>query len=236
MGHTLALLHTSKLFFSTEPGLMRLFDEIMPDVRLINILDDSLLADTMTAGEMTPIVTRRLCGYVSAAEEAGADAVLSLCSSVGPAIDVARRLVRIPVLKIDDAHTERAVMQAERVGVLATVATTMHPTVDLIRRKAEERGRRVEVVEGLADSALEALMSGDRERHDRMLIAKARELAPQVDVLLFAQASMTRLEHQVAEETGRPVLSSPRPAIERARDVLDGRVPAAREVFAAIGE
>lgn len=236
MGHTLALLHTSKLFFSTEPGLMRLFDEIMPDVRLINILDDSLLADTMAAGEMTPLVARRLCGYVSAAEEAGADAVLSLCSSVGPAIDLARQLVGIPVLKIDDAHTERAVMQADRIGVLATVATTMHPTVDLIRRKAAERGRHVEVMEGLADSALEALMSGDRERHDRMITAKAREIAPQVDVLLFAQASMTRLEDEVAAETGRTVLSSPRPAIERARDVLRGRVMADREALAAAGE
>lgn len=222
MSQTLALIHTSTLFFSAERSLMSLFDEIMPDVRLINILDDSLLADCMTAGEMTPAVTQRLCDYARSAQEAGADAALSLCSSVGPAIDVARHLVEIPILKIDDAHTAKAVEEAERIGVLATVATTLRPTVDLIRAKAAERGREVEIWEGLAPSALEALMSGDRARHDQMLIEKAREIARSVDVILFAQASMTRLESQVANETGLPVLSSPRPAIEYAKKVLDG--------------
>lgn len=200
---------------------MTLFDEIMPDVRLINILDDSLLADCVSAGGMTPAVTQRLCDYARSAQEAGADAALSLCSSVGPAIDIARRLVEMPILKIDDAHTEKAVKEAERIGVLATVATTLRPTVDLIRAKAEEQGRNVEIREGLAPSALEALMSGDRARHDEMLIEKAKEIAGSVDMILFAQASMTRLEGKVADETGLPVLSSPRPAIEYAKKVLD---------------
>ncbi len=222
MGQTLALIHTSKLFFTTESSLMALFDEILPAVRTINLLDDSLLADCMSAGGMTPAVTRRLCDQARSAEDAGADAALSLCSSVGPAIDVARRLVKIPLLKIDDAHTEEAVLTADRIGVLATVATTLHPTVDLIRSKAEKHGRDVEIREGLADSALEALMSGDRDHHDRLLIAKAREIAADVDVILFAQASMTRLEDRVADETGLPVLSSPRRAIEYAKNVLEG--------------
>jgi len=200
---------------------MTLFDEIMPDVRLINILDDSLLADCVSAGGMTPSITQRLCDYARSAQEAGADAALSLCSSVGPAIDIARRLVEMPILKIDDAHTEKAVKGAERIGVLATVATTLRPTVDLIREKAEEQGRKVEIREGLAPSALEALMSGDRARHDEMLIEKAKEIAGSVDVILLAQASMTRLEGKVAHETGLPVLSSPRPAIEYAKKVLD---------------
>lgn len=227
MAQTLALVHTSKLFFSTETALMGLFDEIMPGVRIINIMDDSLLADCMSAGEVTADVTRRLCGYARAAEEAGADAALSLCSSVGPAIDVARRIVDIPIVKIDDAHTEEAVRTAERIGVLATVATTMHPTIALLREKAAAAGREVAVREGLAPSALEALMGGDKARHDEMLLAKARELAAEVDVILFAQASMTRLEGEVAGQTGLPVLSSPRRAVLRARDVLGGRRPAA---------
>ena len=202
---------------------MKLFEEIMPDVRLINILDDSLLADCISAGEVTPDVTRRMCGYAHAAEEAGADAALSLCSSVGSAIDVARRVVHMPIVKIDDAHTEEAVQTADRIGVLATVATTMHPTIGLIREKAAARGREVVVREGLAGSALEALMDGDKERHDRMLLAKARELASDVDVILFAQASMTRLESQVAEQTGLPVLSSPRRAVMHTKELLEGR-------------
>ena len=222
MPKTLALIHTSQLFFKNEPGLMDLFKEIVPEVRLINVLDDSLLADCMSAGTLTPAVTSRLCDYVRNAEAAGADAVLSLCSSVGAAIDVARKMVSIPVIKIDDAHTEKAVRQAERIGVLATVSTTMHPTIALIREKAAALRKEVEVREGLAASALEALMRGDRETHDSMLIATARDLAPSVDLLLFAQASMTRLQGRIADETGLPVLSSPRPAIEYVRSLFEG--------------
>jgi Asp/Glu/hydantoin racemase len=133
-------------------------------------------------------------------------------------------MVGIPLLKIDDAHTEQAVLQAGRIGVLATVTTTLRPTVDLIRQKAAAHGRDVAIHEGLADSALEALMSGDKARQDSLLIARARALAETVDLILFAQASMTRLERQVADETGLPVLSSPRPAIEYAKHVLSQRL------------
>jgi Asp/Glu/hydantoin racemase len=148
--------------------------------------------------------------------------VLSLCSSLGPAIDVARTMVSIPVIKIDDAHTEQAVRQARRIGVMATVKTTLGPTVDLIREKAAALGKEVEVRTSLSDAAFEALLAGDRERHDAMVAAAARQLAPEVDLLLFAQGSMARLAPHVASETGLPVLSSPRPAVAYTKRVLEG--------------
>jgi Asp/Glu/hydantoin racemase len=175
----------------------------------------------MAVGEVTPDTTRRMCAYVVAAEAAGADAVLSLCSSLGPAIDVARKLVRVPVIKIDDAHTELAAREANRVGVMATVRSTLVPTVALVREKAAALGKRTEVVESLSSAAFEALMRGDREQHDAAVLSAARELAPRVDLILFAQASMTRLAPAVEEATGRPVLTSPRLAIEYTKRVLE---------------
>ena len=38
----------------------------------------------------------------------------------------------------------------------------------------------------------------------------AQEIAPQVDVILFAQGSMAYAEEYIAEKTGKVVLSSPR--------------------------
>ena len=137
MPQTLALIHTSAVFLMVETMMQDMFREIMPDVRLINIMDDSLLATVVAEKRISPAVTRRMCDYVVAAEVAGADAVLSLCSSLGPAVDPARRLVSIPVIKIDDPHTELAVREARRIGVMATVGTTLPPTVALIREKAE---------------------------------------------------------------------------------------------------
>lgn len=222
MPQTLALIHTSQVFLTVETMMKQLFAEIMPEVRLINIMDDSLLPDVMATMKISNDVTRRICLYVIAAEAAGADAALSLCSSLGPAIDHARKLVNIPLIKIDDAHTERAVREARRIGVMATAGTTLGPTVALLKEKAAELGKEVEIRDSLCTSAFEALMRGEKDRHDAMVLETARQLAPGVDLILFAQASMTRLAPAVQEAVGRPVLTSPRLAIEYTRRVLDG--------------
>ena len=179
-------------------------------------------SDVMREKSISRDVTRRMSLYVMAAEATGADAVLSLCSSLGPTIDVARKLVKIPVIKIDDAHTGKAVREARRIGVMATVATTLGPTVALIREKADQMNKPVEVRESLSGGAFEALLRGEKDRHDAMVVAAARELAPQVELILFAQASLTRLAPVVQEATGLPVLTSPRLAIEYTRQVLEG--------------
>jgi len=84
-----------------------------------------------------------------AVEETGADAVFCLCSSLGPVIDIAKKLVDIPVIKIDEAMAEKAVKDANKIGVMATVPTTWGPTVDLIMEKAELLGKQVTKVEGI---------------------------------------------------------------------------------------
>jgi Asp/Glu/hydantoin racemase len=225
MPQTLALIHTSQVFLVVETMMKNLFAEIMPDVRLVNIMDDSLLPQCMGERGVGVGVTQRMCAYVSAAETAGADAVLSLCSSLGPTIDVARKLVRIPVIKIDDAHTEKAVRESRRIGVIATVATTVGPTVLLIKEKATALNKEVEIHESLSSEAFEALMRGEKDRHDAMVLDAASRLAPKVDVILFAQASMTRLAPAISEATGRTVLTSPRLAIEYTKRVLEGLKP-----------
>ena len=221
MPKTLALIHTSQVFLTVEPVIRDLCTEIMPEVRLINIVDDALLPDVMREKRIRPEVTRRMCLYVMAAESAGADAVLSLCSSLGPTIDVARAMVTIPVVKIDDAHTAEAARNYNRIGVMATVGTTLEPTVALVREKAAQAGRDIVVRDVLAAAAFEALMRGEKDTHDRMVLDAARELAPDVDVILFAQASMTRLAETTEQAAGRPVLTSPRRAIEYTKRVLD---------------
>jgi Asp/Glu/hydantoin racemase len=220
MSKTLACIHTSMVFINVETMMNDIFKEIMPDVRRINIVDDSLLADVMSVGHITQAVTKRMCAYVQTAEEAGADAILSLCSSLGPTIDVARPLVSIPVIKIDDPMTEEAARSANRIGVMATVITTLGPTVDLIRSKAKTMNKECQIQPTLVDGAFKILMAGDRGRHDQMVSEAARKLSSQVDLIVLAQASMTRLVPNLTKETGLRVLSSPRLAIEYTNKLL----------------
>jgi Asp/Glu/hydantoin racemase len=220
MAKTLALLHTSMVFINVEKMMNDLLSEIIPNVRRINIVDDSLLADVMALGYISVTVQERINHYVQAAERTGADAVLSLCSSVGPAIDQARKLVSIPVIKIDDPMTEKAVHDAERIGVVATVGTTLEPTLALLKEQSAAQHKPVEIKPRLVKGAFEILMGGDWTQHDEMVSGAAGELAKDVDLIVLAQASMTRLNPRISQETGLPVLSSPRLAIEYAKRVL----------------
>jgi len=209
------------VFINVETLMQDLYKEIMPEVRLINIIDDSLLPDVMEVGKITPEVTSRMVDYVVAAEKTGADAILSLCSSLGPSIDEARKHVKVPVIKIDDAMTELAVKNAKKIGVMATVPTTLGPTVDLIKEKADKLKKSVEVTPCLVKGAFELLMSGDKDNHDAMVMESAKELAKTIDIIVFAQASMTRLAGYVSRGVEKDVLTSPRLGIEHTKAVLD---------------
>ena len=205
-----------------EP-LKAVFQELLPDVRLVNIIDDSLIGDVVRAGHIPPSVARRLVGYYHSGEELGADVILNTCSSVGEVADEAQRLIGVPIVKIDDAMAALAAAQYGRIAVLATLPSTLMPTMRLIRRHAEHAGRSVALVEGLAAGAFDALVSGRPEEHDRLLLDTAVRVAGQADALVLAQGSMARMERKLAETVGKPVLSSPRLGVERVKAVLEGR-------------
>jgi hypothetical protein len=143
-----------------------LFKENMPEVRLINIVDDSLIQDVIKAGKVTAAVKKRLVGYYFAAVDAGADIILNTCSSVGEIAEAAKDLMGIPIVRIDEAMVTRAVEISDSIGVLATLPTTLGPTVRFVNTKAIAKRKKVKVCEGLAKGAFEALLSGDSKRHD----------------------------------------------------------------------
>jgi hypothetical protein len=127
-----------------------------------------------------------------------------------------------PVLRIDTAMAEEAVRRGQRIGVAATLPTTLGPTSDLIRAAAERADRAVEVRTGLAEGAF-ALLASDPAEHDRRVRATLTDLAAWADVIVLAQASMTRaVEGSAIVAGGRsvPLLTSPRLGVERLASVL----------------
>lgn len=217
MPKTLALLHTTPV---TVPVMKELAAKEMPNVRVVNLLDDSLLADVMAAGGVTEPVERRMKAYLEQAMVAGADALMCCCSSVG---EVAERLAEtspIPVLRIDAPMAEEAVNNGPRIGVIATVQTTLEPTASLIRRKAEEMGKEVEVEPLLVKGAFAALQAGRGEEHDLLVRTALEGLLTRSDVVVLAQASMARLLGSLSEPPRVPILTSPVSGIKSAGDVL----------------
>jgi hypothetical protein len=108
---------------------------------------------------------------------------------------------------------EMAVHTGTRIGVAATVRTTLEPTVALLVERAIAANRDIEIDPELCEGAFEALLSGDTARHDELVTAGILALRKRVDVVVLAQASMLRVAEKM-DLTGKPkVLSSPELAV-----------------------
>lgn len=214
----LGLLHTSA---TLVPIFEQLCKVKLPGVAVFNLVDDSLIKDVIFHGHLRPQTARRVTQLVAAAEDAGADYILVTCSSIGAAVETAATLAGVPVLRVDQPMADRAVTTAKRIGVIATLPTTLEPTADLIRRRAAAANRDIELTARLCEGAFEALMSGDAATHDAMVAAALRELALQVDVIALAQASMARVVDTLSEnERSTPILASPPLAVDYLATVL----------------
>jgi len=217
MNKRLAVLHTSFVFINVEPVFKNLFAELLPDVQIIDFVDSDVLAAVNRDGGINQSHIRRMVHLAQAAEDAGVDLIFSACSSLGPSMDVARKMVDTPIIKIDDPMTQKAVETAKNIGVMATVPTTLGPTIDLLNQQAEIQAKPIQVKPHLVEGAWNVLLSGDRPRYENMVLEGALTLAPAVDIIVLAQASMSRLAPMLADKTRLQVLSSPRLAVEYVR-------------------
>ncbi len=214
----LALIHTSP---SLTPLFTDLCREHIPEASIFHMVDESLIQETVRAGLLTKLTTRRVAALIDSAVEAGADAVLVTCSSIGLAVERAAERHDVPVLRVDEAMAIKAVNQAKTIGVLATLRTTLEPTADLIRRKAAATGREVTLVECLCADAFPAVMAGDTETHDRLLRTALTVDLRGVDTIVLAQASMARVVASLPEGALQAeVLSSPELGVLSARKAL----------------
>lgn len=189
--------------------LKALINEHLPDVRLYNILDDSLIQQVIQDGEVKESVALRLMQHYKMAVDLGADYILNTCSSVGEVASAARNILDTPILKIDEPMAKQAVQNFQKIGVLATLPTTLKPTINLIKSQAEKLGKSVTAIEGLAKGAYEAIMEKNLDKHDELILEAAVKVAEQADCIVLAQGSMARMEKELKEKTGIPILSSP---------------------------
>lgn len=193
----------------------------LPDVRVLNLLDEGLLSEIERRGGLTAECIDRLACQVGLAAQAGASAVLLTCNAYTSVVDqVQARVPGTPVLAVDQVMVDQAVARASRIGVLATVPAGLEQQRGLLERTAHQIGKRIEIVPSLHPEAIAALNRGDADTHDRILLEALPGLAAQVELVLLAQASMARLEPKLPRELLVPVLTSPRLAVERLREIL----------------
>lgn len=197
---------------------VKTYAEEVGDLQVYNILDDSLLRATLDDGGMTPITASRMLNYAKAAEASGADGIIVTCTSVNEATKWMRPLLNIPIINIEEPVAEMAVNAGKKIGVLATLPSSPAAIGRVIKEKADEQGKEVEIVNCVVDGAFDVLCSGDRAKHDQMVCEALYKLAKEVDCIACAQISMSLLVHDPVDV---PLFKIGRSGMERIRDLMN---------------
>ena len=219
-------MKTVVVVYTSMGGLVNnmktLLKEALPDFRIVNIADDSLINEVIAAEYLTDGVKTRLFKYFDAAASLKPDLIVSACSSVGALAEEYNASSDVPVLRIDHAMILRALQSGKRIGILAAHGTTMEPTKDYISRQCKKEGREVEVLGLVAEGAYQANVRGEKDLYNKLLLDAAGQMKGKVDAVLLAQGSMASMEQPIHELLGVPVLSSPKLCCEEVVKIVRG--------------
>jgi hypothetical protein len=114
---------------------------------------------------------------------------------------------------------EMAVKDGKRIGMLATLNTTVPSSERLLQIVAKEQGKEIEVKTVLCGAAFEAIQRGDVETHNAMLVEQIEMLSKEVDAIVMAQLSMSALA-PFLKDTRVPVYNSGSTTFPRIRETL----------------
>jgi hypothetical protein len=206
----IALIHATPL--AVEP-IQVAFQRYWPQVRTMNLLDDSLSVDRAQAGQLTPAMVQRFVDLARYVQRAGCTGILFTCSAFGPAIEAAGAATGLPTLKPNEAMFEQALALASQAGTLelglvATFQASLPSMTQELQAMARERGIAVTVRTAFVPGAMDDLAQGRVAEHHRKIAEGARTLAG-CDAVMLAQFSMAAALPIVQAEMTCPVLSSP---------------------------
>ena len=218
-GRKLGIIHAAAI---TVHAVQKFIDEVIPEIEVVHWLDDTI-QNTNFACEPGTIPRENYAKFVQAAlsqQEYGVDLILLVCSTFNRAVEYAQPMIDTPLLQIDRPMMDMAVRDGERVGLLATVPTTVPSSERLLRVAAKDAGRPVVIETRLCSEAFQLLKTGNPEKHNEMLLEEIDKLSDRVDSIVLAQLSMTALEPHLTD-TKVPVYNSGRTAFNRIREILE---------------
>ncbi len=216
---TVGIIHAALI--STK-GVQQFIDEIMPEVKVVHIVDDTIQNTNFNCepGIIPKENYLKFAQYAHNLENYGVDLILLACSTFNKAVENARPMINIPMLQIDRPMMDLAVSCGRKIGLLATVPTTVPASERLLKLAAHEAGKEIEITTVLCSEAFEVLKKGDVEKHNSILIDVIDSLSKSVSSIVLAQVSMSALEPAL-KNVKIPVFNSGRTGIEMVRKLLE---------------
>ena len=216
---TIGLIHASSL---TIPIAKPFIQEIIPEVQVMHLCDDTIQRDNIAAGVgvIPKINYFKFATYAHFLEEAKVDLIVLMCSTFNRAVEFAKPMINVPMLQIDRPMMELAVKTGKKIGLLATLPTTVPSSERLLKLVAEEMGKEIEIKTILSSEAFKELERGNIEKHNEILLDEVDKLSKEVDCICMAQISMSVLESRL-NNVRVPVYNSGRTGFLRVREILE---------------
>ncbi len=215
---TLGIIHASHI---TIGAMEPFIEKYIPEVSVVHLCDDTIQRDNIRAGAgVVPKVNYfKFTQYAHNLEEAEVDLILLACSTFNYAAELGRPLINVPIAQIDRPMMETAVKQGKKIGLLATLATTVPSSERLLRIAAKDAGKEVEFKTVLCKEAFEEYSWGRIEKHNEILLEAIHRLSEETDCIVMAQLSMSALAPYLTK-TRVPVYNSGETGFERVRQML----------------
>jgi len=185
----------------------RLVDEIDPSVVVSHAVIERVLAGAVETGSVTGAMQLETETAIHALVDEGATVVVCTCSTIGGVAE-ATKTRGAHVMRVDRPMAEQAVASGRRIVVAATLASTLRPTIALIRQIAEHVDRDAEIVEVRCADAWAHFERGDHAAYAHEIARAVWAGARVSDIVVLAQASMAAAAPLIRGH-GIPVLSSP---------------------------
>jgi Asp/Glu/hydantoin racemase len=218
MTKRICLVHPTLL---AMPPVDAAFKTLWPAATILNVLDESLYNDIPADGKLAPEIYTRLANLFRHCELSRADGIVFSGSTFGPAVEEARKQVRIPVLRIEEAMMDDAAARGGRILIVCTQKRAQPVVRGTLEAAAKRNGKPVTISELWVSGARDALNKGDNEKHDR-LIAEQTAAAGDFDQIVFGMMSMAPAKAKMPPVLAAKVLTAGEAAVARMRQLTGG--------------
>ena len=200
------------------PPVRLAFDEEFPEAEVINVLDESLLVDF--DDQLTPDLRRRITNIIGYCQDNKADAIGLACSVYAPVVESAKDLVHVPLVSSYGPVMADAVTAGPRIGLIASVASTMQDSKYYLHLAADEAGVEIEPQLCLAEDLITVMRAEGQSGLECRLEEEVLKIASKVDVVLLTQFSFAAALAHLEKVSPIPVLSAPHSSARTLKKLL----------------
>ena len=200
------------------PPVRLAFDEEFPEAEVINVLDESLLVDF--DDQLTPDLRRRITNIIGYCQDNKADAIGLACSVYAPVVESAKDLVHVPLVSSYGPVMADAVTAGPRIGLIASVASTMQDSKYYLHLAADEAGVEIEPQLCLAEDLIPVMRAEGQSGLERRLEEEVLKIASKIDVVLLTQFSFAAALAHLEKVSPIPVLSAPHSSARTLKKLL----------------